>query len=195
MKERPILFNGEMVRAILEGKKTQTRRIVKYIPSLGEPEQWCHKRNKYSLIGDYRRFCPFGKPGNLLYVRETFGAWPHMMGGLQMDTLEYRADGEYCGDHAENWRWRPSIHMPRWASRIDLVIKNVRIERVNDITEEDAIAEGVKSTTTLTDDGLDYTGLYAAEHFQILWDSINKKRGYGWDKNPWVWVIEFERCN
>ena len=164
MKERPILFNGDMVRAILSGEKTQTRRMVKYIPAVGEPDAWCHKKDYQEtvhIIGDYRRFCPFGKVGDHLWVRETFGC--HLIA----DSLVYRAD-----KNAMSIRWTPSIHMPRLASRITLEIVGVRVERLQDITDAEARAEGFKDVGAFAD----------------CWNSIYKN----WHENPWVWVVEFK---
>jgi hypothetical protein len=198
MKERPILFTGEMVRAILKGRKTQTRRVGKPVrhPDLGnlydigalvlehEPQHVIH------------RACPYGQPGDRLWVRETFAIVPRTAyrcsDGVQQ-TL--RPDDPYDHDAAiyrEGWtrsgggfRWRPSIHMPRWASRITLEITGIRIERLQDISEADAIAEGVKNSLHLPG------GRFARENYEHLWWTIN---GDGsWEKNPWVWVIEFQR--
>lgn len=177
MKERPILFSGPMVRAILNGTKTQTRRIVKpqpvHIDGLGTV------MNPSVITGNS---CKHGKPGDTLWVRET---WAHR--ALRVSGPEgygcpvFRADDVDrrlpSGPYNRVDRWRPSIHMPRWASRITLQITAVRVERLQDISEEDAIAEGVE--------------FGAKESYRTLWDSIN---GAGaWDANPWVWVIEFKR--
>ncbi|MGP2833554.1 morphogenetic protein [Serratia nevei] len=183
MKERPVIFNGEMVRAILDGRKTQTRRIAK-------------ADNSNHLLG-----CPFGQVGDLLWVREAYQG--PLFNFDQMETYledtskferpefcEYRADGgrtpEYY-DADDNLRhgWKPSIHMPRWASRITLEITAVRVERLNDISEEDAKAEGVKAGVS---PGHEHMMHQVA--FSELWQSI-----YGaenWSANPWVWVIEFK---
>ena len=147
-KERPIIFSGPMIRAILEGRKTQTRRIV--------------KPNCLSKLS------PYGRTGDRLWVRETWGHNPEGPGYV------YRSDGDFdMKFHGD--RWRPSIHMPRWASRITLEVTGVRVERLQDINEEDALAEGVEHA------------------FRSLWESIN---GPGsWDANPWVWVVEFRRVS
>lgn len=178
MKERPILFRGEMVRAILSGIKTQTRRVLKPQPSFvnqcGIP---FYPDGKGPV--DYRD-CPYGQPGDRLWVRET---WMKPEGGA----LDYRAkwtprDERKMPVHE---KWRPSIFMPRWASRITLGITDVRVERLQMITDSDSLAEGAGH-------------LYDAEvecpraGFARLWDSINAKRGCGWNTNPWVWVVKFE---
>ena len=209
MKERPILFSAPMVRAILDWRKTQTRRVVKPQPpdDIGLPigvdlySPTCIGKNgdeypgdeifgAYSECGEWGVKCPYGQPGDRLWVRETWGPCD---GGVC-----YRAD-EDAGSVAlpDDGRWTPSIHMPRWASRITLEITGVRVERLQDISEADAIAEGVPAVssggvTLFTTTGVNCfqaaKGAYAA-----LWESIN---GPGsWDANPWVWVVEFRRID
>ena len=190
MKERPIIFSTDMVRAILDGRKTQTRRILKYAP-IPEPARFIKwSSNEYApqsnsgkmfLERSWRpRKCPYGQVGDRLWVRETFA--------LDEDdqvVVFYRAtDHETCGP------WKPSIFMPRWASRIDLQITKIKVDRVQDINEEDAITEGCLNTNDPSS-GVDWCQGFARACFCNLWDSINAKRGYGWDVNPWVWVIEF----
>lgn len=207
MKERPILFSGPMIRAILAGKKTQTRRVIKPQPETKWVE-WCIYNNGgshsyydadgYSTMHlntarDYRDEgeCPYGAPGDTLWVRETwaciFGV-PKSDAPHPDDVVCYRADtGEAERIITEVKGWRPSIHMPRAYSRITLEVVSVRVERLQDITEEDAIAEGVSlpaRTTTL------YDGMYR-DAFSFLWDDINGKRGYPWSSNCWVWVVSF----
>ena len=165
MKERPILFSTEMVRAILDDRKTMTRRVVKPQP----PEDWGVK-------------CPYGKIGDVLWVRETF--------------CKYKGDYLYKADFdpltrkefERDNKWKPSIFMPRSASRISLRITNIRVERLNDITEEDAKLEGViyPANPVIENYGNGYR-----TNFRLLWESINGKAS--WGQNPWVWVIEFER--
>lgn len=163
MKERPILFSAPMVQAILAGSKTQTRRVVKS-PGMESP-------------------CPYGEIGDFLWVRETWGVRDGM--------IVYRANDEDMPlDKGE--KWKPSIHMWRNASRITLEITNVRIERLQEISESDARAEGVskyEGECPLRNKRLNKYQL----QFAALWDSINAKRGLGWDVNPFVWVIEFKR--
>lgn len=204
MKERPILFSGAMVRAILDGRKTQTRRVAKEFAG----------RDDLDLI--LRRFphqngCPYGAPGDRLWVRE---AWQY---------YDWSEDGEpcirYAADNAVAWpqipaerdaqrlidiwaglsapenvaidgwardrRWRPSIHMPRWASRITLEIESVRVERLQDISEADAEAEGVRNSLHLQG------GRFARDNFAHLWWTIN---GDGsWEANPFVWCVSFRK--
>lgn len=205
MKERPILFSGPMVRAILEGRKTVTRRAVKGLQIPTEDKTTPHEGLRWSALGQrHLRYgfnvfgsteeecahelarcgvCPFGKPGDRLWVRETFADI-----GCR---LTFRADLE-DGAHCSVTRWTPSLHMPRWASRILLEITSVRVERLQDISEEQAIAEGPPGLAFpappgshwVTEDG-------RRRAFMRLWDDVN---GAGaWDANPWVWVVEFKR--
>ena len=201
MKERPILFSAPMVRAILEGKKTQTRRVIKpqpenlvegkaiNIPYGYYPDRffggnlwtyWGPKGSKDQGKCTLPLFkCPYGQPGDRLWVREAFHICPHH------EDYFYRADDENlllkCKVHT---KWRPSIHMPRAASRIQLEITDIRVERLCDITDQDAIEEGVDRTNT------SLRG-YATERFKNLWQSINGPDS--WEQNPWVWVVEFKK--
>lgn len=194
MPERPILFSGEMVRAILDGRKTQTRRPI--APTQPRADGlWPAGRDPLSD-------CPFGAIGDRLWVRETWGRY--FTDGVGMHTV-YRADGEHEREWLDLGRWRPSIHMPRWASRLTLRITHVRVERLQDISEEDARAEGVEpgdrlvrclQTVPCASGGPSCCGstVMADDYragFQRVWRSI-----YGaetWDANPWVWAISFER--
>ena len=185
MKERPILFSAQMVRAILDGRKTQTRRIAKPI----KHPDWGNEYSPGALITEkesnyvIERACPYGSKGERLWVRETFSHHP------QFADIAYRADGEEFEDSdGFLWepKWKPSIHMPRSASRILLEITGVRVERLQDISEEDAKSEGAQAIN------FGYGDCYALG-FKQLWESIN---GPGsWDLNPWVWVIDFKRIN
>lgn len=184
MKERPILFSAPMVRAILEGRKTQTRRVVK-------PPKWSDA-DEIFFIGndsiavpdddhaDYFIACPYGQPGDRLWVRETFA---DEAGGTR------RFLGEHIFYRADDWqplvdRWTPSIHMPRWASRITLEVTAVSVERLQDISESDCCAEGCGSPITRD---------LKKPQFMALWESINGPDS--WDANPWVWVVEFKVLN
>ena len=206
MTERPILFSAEMVRAILEGRKTQTRRAIKPVPTFNGGGA-CHDAD--ALQQDYvephwvfPKTCPYGAPGDLLWVRETWcqGADDGRQVPLRMATL-YRADGEHVTlsdgdgftqtnrDGSEKSPWRPSIHMPRWASRITLRITDIRVERLQSVSHEDCEAEGCPGGHGSIP-GYPYSAT-PREHFQTLWNQIN---GPGaWDANPWVWVVCFER--
>lgn len=190
MRDRPILFSGEMVRAILDGRKTQTRRAVKPQPDFVAGNEKIVARFtpddcRLGRLGKAIQ-CPHGQPGDRLWVRETFADEGCRM---RREDCYYRADGE-CD--LQGGRWTPSIHMPRWASRITLEITGVRVERLQDISEEDAIAEGPPGlkfpappgSFWVTDDG-------RRKAFRSLWESINGPES--WKQNPWVWVIEFKR--
>lgn len=193
VKERPILFSGPMVRAILEGQKTQTRRVVKpaplHRPVLCRPgatigctdEQWV---DADGIHAGKPMKCPYGKPGDRLWVRETW-AWCSKARGHWL----YRADDSDLGTcHVKDGRWKPSIHMKRAASRIMLQVVAVRVERLQEISEADAEAEGVAFMREYPD--ADET-LSARQLYDILWESIN---GDGsWAANPWVWVVEFRK--
>lgn len=225
MKERPILFSGPMVRAILEGRKTQTRRVInpqpkmhrtdnEAVPSqvtgfelnhygvsfLGEVEtegtnsdRHAHARPMFTIKN------PYGQPGDRLWVRESLGRRPASLLGIQakngVEEAFYRADEEpvlnpdgfnYC----PTWKNKvcPPMHMPQWASRISLEITEIRVERLQDISELDALAEGAEPC--------DHRGYHTDQYtcgFKTLWDSINSKRDFGWDTNPWVWVVRFKK--
>lgn len=213
MKERPILFSGEMVRAILDGRKTQTRRVIK--PSIIQNIDV--ERDKtftldsiiYDLMDGLKVIdvCPYGKPGDRLWVRETWKYGNFDTYGIPY--IMYREDlsSKYKIPPTQHWidrveaiwkklsdpkndnnfwpgtdsKWRTPIFMPRWASRITLEITDIRVEKVHEAGVESVLAEGIQ-------DGLDLLGRWVR-----LWDSINAKRGYAWDSNPWVWVIEFKR--
>lgn len=210
-RERPILFSGPMVRAILEGRKTQTRRVIignrrKLLPTLVHAVANVLTGKHWAEPGGWVS-CPYGHPGDRLWVRETWGDgsafYPH-------SPVLYGADepadlGASCRNQAEadraqgrehrvlegcrcHFRWRPSIHMPRTASRLSLEVLSVRVERLQDISEEDACAEGV---VPLQMD----MGTYRPR-FEGLWDSINGQRpGASWADNPWVWVVGFKRAD
>ncbi len=261
VKERPILFNGEMVRAVLDGRKTQTRRVIKPQPT-NRPEPCCYSGTGWAESNDDGGCkcsnkpirCPYGEPGDRLWVRETW---------MEYDVNDF--DGENCDEHhvsvlyrssydpqgpgpahvqpnavvphqvdyetLDNARraihqyevfgekWKPSIFMPRWASRINLELTDVRVERVQDISEEDARAEGLERIhveyppSPSNDFQGDWSvgfkdykniGEYAGwggdagafscplKSFMSLWNSINESRGFGWEVNPWVWVVEFK---
>ena len=196
MKEYPIPFSGAMVRAILDGAKTQTRRVIKPQPQVAEGEycpvlRW--KRVDMPLVfapATIAQSCPHGQPGARLWVRETW-AVRQLQAGCW---LEYAADAaNFMTSHpdapalAQIDKWRPSIHMPRWASRLTLEIESVRAERLQDMSEADAQAEGFG--------GYEYDGAWVspAWEFRETWDAINAKRGFGWGVNPWVWAIAFRK--
>ncbi|MDK1845545.1 MULTISPECIES: hypothetical protein [unclassified Klebsiella] len=196
MKERGMIFNGEMVRALLSGRKTQTRRPIKWkqtrFTEIGEREdgsKWPWSEDAEHAC-DFWHPCPFGAVGDRIWVRETWNKY----GGL----LTYRADHDWIDDMRKETvctaKWVPSIHMPRWASRILLEITDVRVERLNSISQEDAQAEGLELTgwrPTYSDPDSGGEVMTPYDNFAQLWESI-----YGdesWKANPWVWVISFKR--
>ena len=219
MKERAIIFSAPMVRAILEGRKTQTRRVLKSQPGCvhdGEP-YWAvggYRVWSYRGITDVLRMgtvnpqrCPFGTVGERLWVRETWGpcrgvgdSHPIAIADATYacfpDGSQKFKSGEYChhgspvtGSWPTGYKWRPSIHMPRWASRITLEIAGVKVERLNEITGSDCANEGICGQIGSPRSYGVVTESFAREQFQRIWESIN---GPGsWDANPWVWVIEF----
>jgi hypothetical protein len=200
MKEHPILFNGDMIRAILEERKTQTRRPIKNLPECTildikrEPNfqdplmpEWLLKKIK----------CPFGQPGDRLWVRETFfcnPCLPNCAGRSNENECPFNHVGDKCYGYRTQYtdisgidvKWRPSIHMPRWASRIILEIDEIRVERAQDITEDGARAEGVKPLNNQP-----YQSISHRMSFSVLWDSIYSKQDLGWEVNPWVWTVKF----
>lgn len=234
-KERPILFSAPMVRAILNGTKTQTRRIVN-----GEALNWLDNSHfSHEFVSHSENYlCPHGNAGDRLWVREGFSVIAFVEPQEYLTEGDYDCDGAVCkikyladnketnvvdlcfenqnGVNEEDQARRastkksvPSIHMPRWASRINLEIISVRLERLSELTEDDAEAEGIEGINQATggDDYQDYWRDYGVtkkqadgwpwiegkpvESFKTLWESIN---GPGsWDKNPWVWVVEFKK--
>lgn len=222
MKERPVLFSGEMVRAILDNHKTQTRRVIKPQPMINFTDKYsveiewlgvltrrsgglsfsaqelldyfwediCNQRLTNEVL------CPYGRRGDRLWVRETFCYYHSIKDEHGNQKIAYRADID--PKYHKNFTWKPSIHMPRKASRIFLEVTDIRIERLQDISEEDAIAEGIEKNPVQFDTWLDYpAGSSAAgwrnpkHSFQSLWQSINGNDS--WELNPWVWVIEFKQ--
>jgi hypothetical protein len=197
MKQLPILFSTEMVRVILEKRKTQTRRVVKIDLSnldtdVHDPD-YLYLENEHGEINHLLFYAPVQK-GDFLYVRETFciGEYvfhddivndSYFIDQLSENTdIIYKADiafdNNYCEDPDMKVIWKPSIFLPKKDSRIWLKVTDVRVEKLQSISGEDVYNEGIKSA-----DVSDYAD---------LWDSLNEKRGYGWDKNPYVWVYEFE---
>jgi len=194
MKERPILFKGEMVKAILGGRKTMTRRIVKPQPDyqgFDGPPRYQSAFGEWGYPAQRGQKCPYGRPADRLWVREAFCFLIH--NGTGERKTFYRADGIL---HNPPRGWKPSIHMPRTVSRITLDIIAIKIERLNDISEEDARTEGITNGGCLecgNDEPCDCDNPSpdARDSFINLWESIN---GPGsWLENPWVWVVEFKR--
>ncbi len=214
MEEHPILFNFDMVRAILDGRKTQTRRVIKPQPDTRTVDIEIRKgllvAVPYSVFGCWIASkpikCPYGGPGDSLWVRETFAYLTDYTGNdpgvyALAKGCFYRADypiGDFIEDEIK--RWRPSIHIPRLRSRITLGIIDIRAERLQDISVNDINSEGIACSDCWTSgtpypkhDFLRPIHCGCRSLFVNLWDSINAKRGYGWDTNPWVWVIEFKK--
>lgn len=214
MKERPILFSGPMVRALLDGSKTQTRRALKVQPThfnpVGVPRRVVPSGGPSDVIR-----CPYGETGDRLWVRETWQGpllqefevdadpdWHYASHIHQYQNpahCEYAADGgpkpEYTdADDVMRQGWRPSIHMPRWASRITLEITSARVERLQDISEADALAEGIVRQPDGGHGLADTTHYHHTDPRQSyfsLWEAINGPDS--WAANPWVWAIEFRR--
>jgi len=215
MKERPILFSGEMVKAILEGRKTQTRRVVKiqpcdgWHPEVGIYAPTCIDRHGEEYPGaevfgasdeNEGRVCPYGQPGDRLWVRETLRRDPkaniwYYAAGKPEDWVVVAPE-----NHTESLVWAHhkegdvcvSIHMPRWASRITLEITDVKVERVKNISEQDARDEGAGISLCEYPQWDGDPNCYRML-FRERWNNLNAKRGFGWEKNPWVWVLEFKR--
>lgn len=227
MSDRPIIFSGPMIRALLDGRKTQTRRVLKPQPHKNACLDGSYNQKGAGWFDDYKvdgHMPQYGisghvsRPGDRLWVREAWRTPTSFNGNSEelvrdckeagyrrtWAPIEYEADGD-----RDNWEWgdfvpgrlRPSIHMPRWASRLTLVVSDVRVQRVQEISEEDAIAEGITPYRGYTSSGgtvrnIDNHGNYIAA-FCDLWDSLNAKRGQGWDEDPWVAAITFtvHHCN
>lgn len=212
-KLKPILFNTDMVRAILDGRKTVTRRLIKPQPT-GNVEH--RKGYRIDQLGELKqsendseyflKFKPRYQPGDILYVRETWNTYCHDCISKKMDNILGPTCKYACGKNENGFYykatdkgyigWIPSIHMPKEAARIFLKVTDVRVERLQDITWQQAAKEGCQGSTSDEPDPLFHIPTLNDE-FKKLWDSTIKKSDigcYGWDANPWVWVIEFERC-
>lgn len=187
--QKPIIFSKTMVQAILDGRKTQTRRVMKPQPSwIASPDI-----PFASLDCDPKHIInPYVKRGDTLWVRETW-AGQHRFDHLPPRLIPVKTNIHYAAtEDLGGLMKRPSIFMPRWAARIFLKVTSVRVERVQDISDEDAKAEGMEAVSG----NFPLLPVRRALHYHAfadLWDSINAKRGFGWDVNPWVWVYEFEK--
>lgn len=233
VKERPILFSGPMVRALLDGRKTQTRRVMKsqpcecgelrvddFVPALvnrhGDHFPGAAIFGAYCQCGDWGARCRYGRPGDRLWVREAWNYEAHDLVSMTSEMLapvvRYPADDtviahkshlvhcDTCWKGAQLGRQRPSIHMPRWASRIALEVAEIRVQRVQDISEADAMAEGMQRFD-LKENGVIYgpnngckgnlVSGSARGAFEALWCEINGADS--WHQNPWVWCVTFKR--
>lgn len=217
---KPVLFNTEMVQAILEGRKTVTRRVLKLPGYIKQNENGlytlfaegtCYENQNMEQVKEYIN--PPFKKGDYLYVRETWQYLYELDGNEQIiegtdryyykatDTIPYDTYVDSMGITHETVPWKPSIHMPKEAARLFLKVTDVRVERLQDMEEEDAIKEGIHPKMCPNCSGLDCDLCSESEYtvmdeFMYLWNSTIKKAGldkYGWDANPWVWVIEFEK--
>lgn len=218
MKERPILFNTEMVKTVLDGRKTQTRRVIKCVPSnfcfgdvaaVTNGDRWAISRSKYNHLsgcwppkGEPGLKCPYGQVGDVLYVRETIRTICYGRGekfAYGEHCVEYMADKKLvkCPEERDewwrhNWHVRPStaissIHMPKDLARIHLEITAIRVERLLDITEIDAMHEGDPRQGLIANENTH------TDWFKHLWNGLYWDTGYSWEDNPWVWVVEFKR--
>ncbi|MDD4804306.1 MAG: hypothetical protein PHN69_03955 [Candidatus Pacebacteria bacterium] len=194
---KPILFNTEMVKVILEGRKTVTRRPIKLDLGLADTDKndssYLKIQDKYGDFHDAKDLCRY-KVGDILYVRETWlrcDLVDESDNIIEKDTVLYKADEpnipSWGTEEYKHYKWKPSIHMPKELARIFLKVTNVRVERLQDIKEEQAVAEGVKAYGSNN-----CSGTSARIAFAELWDEIEKTK-YEWRANPYVWVIEFER--
>lgn len=213
MKERPILFSAAMIRAILAGTKTQTRRQIKPQPNVDgvdlqtPPDQIDNLIKAAWNAGFVDVRCPYGQVGDRLWVRETWGfdsgvrhdfrpvlGRRDLSGMDLLDHVEYRADAEYgpCAEEiGDAPRWRPSTQMPRWASRITLEVTDVRVERLQNISDSDVQAEGIARTDANTFEVEDAEFQDARSAFAWLWQGNGKRAP--WESDPWCWVVSFKR--
>lgn len=218
MKVTPLIFSTDMIRALLDGRKTQARLPIKnvfshLVPALGEYRDCIKDIDGMPSCIEYRpsnwEVCPYGQPGDLLWVREAFAiryqSWHYTDGHRYR--IDYKAGGPapihpYKAPRAYprhshttdgELAWAPSIHMPRWASRITLRITDVRVQRVQDISNDDITHEGMKEWPPDEPGTLTELGEQAIRgSFHVLWDCINASRGHLWESNPWVWALTFE---
>lgn len=209
MKETGIIMSGDHPRLVLEGTKTMTRRTYGLEFINKSPESWeyvwdsiCQQHRFYDKY--YKDAppiivkCPYGGIGDRLWVREAM--FSHAFGGSDVEFAYFKADRLIVQPDkttALKWQWKPkglsARFMPKWAARIWLEITGIRAERLQDITDDDAIDEGFISTIIETAYGSGYRAIYGRDSFAEYWDSLNAKRGYPWSMNPWVWPIEYRR--
>lgn len=201
MRTLPILFKTEMVQALLAGRKTCTRRLVKFLP--GKNPQWTgYIKDGLMLYNGKNEPCirkALYQPGDILYVRETWHKYTKRVGNGEFCHLAefYGYKASIANSEDANEPWHPSIHMPKEAARIWLKVTDVRVERLQDITEDGAKEEGANFKNGKNVGLEEKMRRTAIERFAEIWNSTIKKTDldrYGWDANPWIWVIEFERC-
>jgi len=191
-----IIFQGWGVKAVLEGRKTNTRRTQGLDFINQHPNDWqLHDVVEGTFLfrnpngGSFTARCPYGQVGDRLWVRETFSYKPVEMGSYTEWRLIYRADDP---NEMDRDNWKPSIHMKRIDSRITLEITGVKVERIQDISEGESIAEGSQIPCDQLPPSCRQAVWTERQQFSKIWDSINAKRGYGWDVNPWVWALTFK---
>lgn len=212
MKETGLMFKAPLVRAILEGRKTQTRRVLKPQPAPNHPHdggtKWVLERGLHVPVGSVGHLsvrekmglrCPMGQPGDRIYVRETWANGIHALAAEREEDgpFVYAADGDLAVQGRLGERWKPAIHMPKYAARIWLEITGVRVERLQDMSKADAVRDGGLHQLPATgryvvNQGDQYFGMAShdpRELFQEIWEST----GGDWAVNPWVWVIDFKR--
>lgn len=204
MNEKPIIFNDEAACAVLDGRKTQYREAIKVQPDsqtahFSNPNEnlwFAYTKSKYGQDSEF--YCPYGKKGDRLFVKEKWCAFSssgeqYKCPPRRLPTyakIYYLAGADIVRSDV---KWKHAIYMPRWASRIMLEITDIRVERVKDISEKDSICEGRIPRHDIFHDSIQPDiNNPATRGFANLWDSINKKRGFGWNDNPWVWVVEFK---
>jgi hypothetical protein len=210
MKERPILMTGPLVCATLDDRKTKTRRVIKPQPprqlfgiDQNDFNTWvlASRDNPDEPDWSFSIHCPYGRVGDRLWVRETWAHVPATAYRASTGVPQTRdpTDPDHAAIYRAGWdrsapgtRWRPSIHMPRWASRLTLEITDIQVERVQQITPRDVVAEGLYHEPGAWGPDEAYDHLIKA--FAHLWDAINAKRGYAWEMNPWVWVVSYKRA-
>jgi hypothetical protein len=189
MKQRSIPFMADMIRAILEDRKTQTRRVITYNAMSGHPKEWKFIDENREYL---KQFCKYGVPGDRLWVKETLMSVKCCGGNATVYAADSTMPLSPTTKTLYPWKWKPSklgaMYCPRWASRITLEITDIRVQRLKEISAEDAVAEGMLWAKEV------YPPSSVIADYGCLWNAINaKRRGCGWNANPWVWAISFKR--